>query len=105
MTTTSVVAVIGGGASGMLAATHLLRHSDIPIKISVINSGSNFGTGVAYHSASDKHLLNVVAGKMSVFPDDPDHFVRWLIEDRAFSDVEIETLSKTYLPRRVYGEY
>ncbi|MGC4021906.1 MAG: FAD/NAD(P)-binding protein [Cyclobacteriaceae bacterium] len=100
-----VVAVIGGGASGMLAATHLLRHCDIPIKIVVINSGSNFGTGVAYHSASDKHLLNVVAGKMSVFPDAPNHFVKWLIEEHSFSDIEIETLSSTYLPRRIYGEY
>ena len=100
-----VVAVIGGGASGMLVCTNLIRHCTIPLKIVVVNSGANFGTGVAYHSASDKHLLNVVAGKMSVFPDDPDHFVRWLIEDHSFSDIEIETLGKTYLPRRIYGEY
>ena len=105
MHNTPTVIVIGGGASGMLVCTNLLRHCQTPIKIIIVNSGSNFGTGVAYHATSDKHLLNVVTGKMSVFPDDPDHFVRWLIDDHFFSDIEIETLGKTYLPRRIYGEY
>ncbi len=99
------VIVIGGGASGMLVCTNLLRLCHTPLKVVVINSGANFGTGVAYHATSDNHLLNVVTGKMSVFPDDPDHFVRWLIDDHFFSDIEIETLGKTYLPRRIYGEY
>jgi uncharacterized NAD(P)/FAD-binding protein YdhS len=105
MNSTPTVIVIGGGASGMLVCANLLRHCDALLKIVVVNSGSSFGAGVAYHATSDKHLLNVATGKMSVFPDDPDHFVRWLIDDHFFSDIEIETLGKTYLPRRIYGEY
>src|ERR1041385_6103611 len=105
MNNVPVVAVIGGGASGMLVCANLLRHSSLPLRIVVINSGRSFGTGVAYHAASDKHLLNVMAARMSALPDDPDHFVRWLIEDHSFAVIEIETLGKTYLPRRIYGEY
>jgi uncharacterized NAD(P)/FAD-binding protein YdhS len=100
-----VVIVIGGGASGMLVCANLLRNCQLPLKIVVVSSGAAFGAGVAYHTASDSHLLNVVTGKMSAFADDPDHFVRWLIDDHFFSDIEIETLGKTYLPRRIYGEY
>jgi uncharacterized NAD(P)/FAD-binding protein YdhS len=105
MNSVPVVAVIGGGASGMLVCVNLIKQLACPLKIIVINSGANFGTGVAYHSASDKHLLNVMAARMSALSDDPDHFVRWLIEDHSFADIEIETLGKTYLPRRIYGEY
>jgi uncharacterized NAD(P)/FAD-binding protein YdhS len=99
------VVIVGGGASGVLIGTNLLTRCHSALKIVIVNSGYNLGTGVAYHPASDKHLLNVMTGKMSVFPDDPDHFVRWLINDHSFSDIEIETLAKTYLPRKIYGEY
>lgn len=97
------VIIIGGGASGMLVGVNLLRNCKSALKIVAINSGES--VGVAYHPISENHLLNVMTGKMSVFPDEPDHFVRWLITDHSYSDIEIETLGKTYLPRKVYGEY
>ncbi len=100
----STVAIIGGGAGGMLVATNLiLNHAYVDINI--INAGSTFATGVAYSSHSENHLLNVVAAKMSVFPSDPDHFVRWVVDQNLIPGMGVDILKKTYLPRGIYGDY
>jgi uncharacterized NAD(P)/FAD-binding protein YdhS len=72
-----VVAVVGGGFSGLLTAVHLLRGSP-SVQVHLIERGPRFGRGRAYSTANPNHLLNVRAANMSAFPDDPDHFRRWL---------------------------
>jgi len=54
--------------------------------------------GAAYGTNDPTHLLNVPAQRMSAWPDDPDHFCRWL-EERAVSPVEC------FAPRLAYGRY
>jgi uncharacterized NAD(P)/FAD-binding protein YdhS len=90
------VAIVGGGFSGTLQAINLLRHEG-PRATLIDRAGA--GTGVAYGSAHPSHLLNVRAGNMSAFPDEPDHFVRWLAA-RGESDG-----AAAFAPRLVYGEY
>ena len=99
-----VVVIIGGGACGMLTATHLVRNH-CHLEIIVVNSKNHFGTGVAYETHSDAHLLNVMAGKMSAFSNDPRDFVRWISERELFPGNEDDILECTYLPRNIFGEY
>ncbi|WP_232006932.1 FAD/NAD(P)-binding protein, partial [Mycobacterium sp. 1245805.9] len=56
------------------------------------------GTGAAYGTDDPTHLLNVPAQRMSAWPDDPDHFCRWL-DERAVTPLE------GFAPRLAYGRY
>jgi uncharacterized NAD(P)/FAD-binding protein YdhS len=71
------VLIIGGGASGALMAVHLLR-SSAATRVTIVKRSQMPGCGVAYSTGNPDHLLNTRAQNMSTFPDDPDHFVRWL---------------------------
>jgi uncharacterized NAD(P)/FAD-binding protein YdhS len=90
----SVAAVIGGGFSGLLTAVQLLRGSP-HVRVHLIECGPRPGCGRAYSTANPNHLLNVRAANMSAFPDDPDHFRRWL--DTPSGDV--------FVTRGRYGDY
>ena len=72
------ITIVGGGASGTLVATHLLRRWNGDLRVHLVERRRELGQGVAYSTRSARHLLNVAAGKMSVLHDDPDHFLRWL---------------------------
>ena len=70
------VVIVGAGFSGTLQAINLLRHAGP--RATLIERAATPARGVAYSAAHADHLLNVRAAKMSAFPDDEDHFVRWL---------------------------
>lgn len=93
------IAIVGGGVAGALTAIHLSR-SDSPPRVVLIDREARFARGVAYSTTSSAHLLNVTAARLSAFPDDPDHFLRWV---RARLDAS--TPADAFLPRRVYGDY
>jgi len=105
------IAIIGAGFSGSLLALHLLRRCRPEDRIYLVERNQNFGRGLAYATGNPNHLLNVRAGNMSAFPDEPDHFVRWLqnlpADQRAeISEPTTSTLgASTFVPRRVYGSY
>jgi uncharacterized NAD(P)/FAD-binding protein YdhS len=86
-----VVAVVGGGCSGVLVTRELLRGGDDDV---VLIEPGEPGGGVAYGSARPWHLLNSRAGAMSADPDDPNHFVRWA-----------GTTAAAFRPRAEYGRY
>ena len=92
------VAIVGGGASGVLTAVHLLRRRS-PVRIVLVEEGPRLGRGVAYGTACAAHLLNVPASGMSAFPGEPDHFLQWARSRRP------EAHGGSFLPRRLYGEY
>ena len=95
------ITIIGGGASGTLLAVNLLKTGggDEPLEINLVERSRKVGRGVAYSTADEVHLLNVPAGKMGAFPDDVEHFHKWLTTkgyDFAPTD---------FVPRKIYGEY
>ncbi len=94
------VAVVGAGFSGVMTAVHLLRaRSTVPVRVVMINRSGVFARGVAYGTNSPAHLLNVPAGKMSAFPDDPGHFAR-------FAQARDSSITPgTFVRRSIYGEY
>ncbi len=91
------VAIIGGGFSGTLQAINLLRHQGP--RATLIERAVKAGEGLAYGAAHPSHTLNIRARDMSAFPDDPDHFVRWL-EARGVADA-----ADAFISRVTYGEY
>lgn len=101
------IAIVGAGFSGSLLALHLLRRCQAEDRIYLIERNQNFGRGLAYATGNPHHLLNVRAGNMSAFPDEPDHFVRWLQALPPEEKVEIagEPSASTFVPRRVFGNY
>ncbi|MFN3279903.1 MAG: FAD/NAD(P)-binding protein [Paracoccus hibiscisoli] len=93
------VVIIGGGASGVLLAAHLLRDPDAPLRVTVIEGRHMLGCGVAYSTSDPGHLLNTRVANMSAFPDDPDHFRRWLA---ARGD---QATGACFVSRATYGAY
>ncbi len=72
------VLIIGGGASGVLMALHLLHKADQPYRVTIIEPRANLGEGIAYSTLDPDHLLNTRVHNMSAFSDDPHHFHHWL---------------------------
>ncbi len=101
------IAIIGAGFSGSLLAVHLLRLSEPADRIFLIERNMAFGRGLAYATGNPGHLLNVRAGNMSAFSDQPDDFLQWV---RALPEAERggveETVDRlTFVSRRLYGSY
>lgn len=95
------VTIIGGGASGVLLAAHLLRDPTSDIRVTLLERRGQYGQGVAYSARQRDHKVNVPARGMSAFADDPDHFWRWL-QARGYPGAES---SWVFVPRRLYGVY
>jgi uncharacterized NAD(P)/FAD-binding protein YdhS len=97
------VCIIGGGFSGMITAFHLLSKSD-KVNVTVVNYKRPLFTGIAYSTSREEHLLNVPAGRMSAFQNDPDHFVQWLGSQAEYKDGS-GPLEDSFIPRMIYGRY
>lgn len=94
------ITIIGGGATGTLLTVNLVKHGGVqPLEINLIEREEKIGRGIAYAAVEDFHLLNVPAAKMGAFPDDAEHFHRWLIEKNH------DYAPSAFVPRRLYGEY
>jgi uncharacterized NAD(P)/FAD-binding protein YdhS len=89
------VAVIGGGFSGCAVAANLARHGRSGFSLALFEP-EELGRGAAYGTPHSELLLNTRANMMSLFSDQPDHFVRWLGPRGGSMD---------FLPRRLFGQY
>lgn len=98
------VIIVGGGASGVLAALHLLSKATSPIRVSLIEARTEIGRGVAYSTSNPDHLLNVRVANMSAYPDEPSHFWRWLIAHGKADDLGCAD-PFCFVPRRLFGQY
>jgi uncharacterized NAD(P)/FAD-binding protein YdhS len=96
------VAVVGAGAAGALTAVQLMRRAEQAgrgLGIWLIDPAAHTGRGVAYGTSDPRHLLNVPAARMSAFPDDPGHFLRWLAGRHPHAT------PGDFVPRKEYGRY
>ena len=93
------VAILGGGASGVLLALQLLRGGGRRLDVVVVERRAELGAGVAYATRHPDHLLNVRAANMSAMPDEPGHFAAWLAARGEPCGPD------GFAPRRLYAAY
>lgn len=97
------IGIVGGGFSGSLLAVHLMRGSQTPLRVILIERRPVLGCGAAYATQNPDHLLNVRAANMSAFQHDPAHFVRWLWAQPISGP--IPPSGHAFVPRRLYRAY
>jgi len=99
------LAIVGGGAAGVLVALQALRHAARPSRIVLFEPASALAEGIAYATPWPEHLLNVPAGKMSGLPDQPADFLDYLIDSQVIADVPREVLADQFVARRHFAAY
>jgi uncharacterized NAD(P)/FAD-binding protein YdhS len=94
------VAIIGGGFSGTLVATNLLKSQHwSDTRIVLIERAPCVARGKAYANRQHPYLLNVPAGRMSADTHKPLDFL-------SFAQNRIPgATAEDFLPRSLYGEY
>lgn len=91
------VAIVGGGFSGAMLAARL---AEAGIASALIERTGMFGSGVAYSTGFERHLLNVRSDRMGAVEGRAEDFVRWLEADHPrHAD------PGGFAPRRLYGLY
>ncbi|MET0748244.1 MAG: FAD/NAD(P)-binding protein [Rhizobium sp.] len=93
------VAVVGSGFSAIAVTINLLRLLPSSARVAVVGDDPGFGRGTAYRTEFYLHRLNVPAGRMSVFPDEPEDFVAWLRAEQRPVDAH------DFASRGDYGRY
>lgn len=96
------IAVVGGGFSGSVCAAQILRQANATgrhVRVLLIERQGTIGEGLAYSTRELCHLLNVPAGRMSAWPDQPSDFLDWAKK----RDENVKP--GDFLPRQWYGEY
>lgn len=93
--------IVGGGFTGTMLAVHLIEQSPVPVRIFLFDRAAAFGSGVAYSTPNDKHLLNVRVGNMSAYDSRPDHFIQWL---QACPQADAKPRGP-FVSRGLYGQY
>jgi len=99
MTAPERIAILGGGCSGTLLATQLLRRAQRPVHVTILEPRPILGRGLAYDTRLACHLLNVPAGRLSAHVDQRNDFVEWL-EAHANAPG-----AGAFLPRGLYASY
>jgi uncharacterized NAD(P)/FAD-binding protein YdhS len=96
------IAIVGGGATGILAAAHLARRLDAANdEVVAIEPGEALSRGLAYATDDPRHLLNVRVANMSAFADQPDHLHAWLSARRGAGAAS----PFSFISRGLYGDY
>jgi uncharacterized NAD(P)/FAD-binding protein YdhS len=99
------IAVIGAGFSGTALSLWLQSSCPVGTRIYLIERGHRFAAGRAYATENPCHLLNVPAGGMSMFPDLPQDFVRWLRQQPESRLGGVVPSEQSFVPRSLFGAY
>lgn len=110
-----VITIAGGGFSGTAIVATQVREiinawdqagqsSQLPsTRIIIADPSAHIGPGIPYAHDVDLYSLNQPAYAMSPFPDEPDHFVNWLVKRKA--GLTQRELENSFQSRQTYGEY
>jgi len=96
------IAIVGGGATGVLMAAQLARRLDAAKdEVVVIEPSETLGRGLAYATDDPRHLLNVRVANMSAFADEPNHLTAWLSARCGAGAAN----RFSFISRGLYGDY
>jgi uncharacterized NAD(P)/FAD-binding protein YdhS len=96
------IAIVGGGASGVLIFYNLVTRyveRGQRCQITIFEKTGTFARGIAYSTTNPNHLLNVPAKKMSAISSQPNHFCDWLRLN------QFDYAADDFVPRMLYGKY
>jgi len=99
------IAIVGGGASAVLASLQFLRRARQPLQLAMLAPDPQPGRGVAYSTRRPEHLLNVPAGRMSALAERPDDLVEWLATEPDHAGIDRHELASRFIARRDYARY
>lgn len=93
------IVIVGGGFCGLMTAANAVKLARKRLTIVWADAGGRFARGTAYSTKESSHLLNVVAGRMSAWPDAAGDFLRWLAPRHPSFNAH------SFVPRMIYGDY
>jgi uncharacterized NAD(P)/FAD-binding protein YdhS len=94
------IVIVGAGFCGSVLASNLLRRPPAcETHIVLIERGTSIARGVAYATHEVPYILNVPTGRLSVDPEDPLQFLRFVRQSQPDADAE------DFVPRALYGDY
>jgi uncharacterized NAD(P)/FAD-binding protein YdhS len=94
------IVIVGAGFCGSVLAIQLLRRPPAqPTHLVLIERGATIARGIAYAAHDTPYILNVPAGRLSVDPGDPLHFLRFARRSIPEADAE------DFMSRTMYGDY
>ncbi|WP_058911243.1 FAD/NAD(P)-binding protein [Entomohabitans teleogrylli] len=101
------VVIVGGGFSGAALAVQLARHSEAPLRITLLEPRDLPGHGVAYSTPEPAHRINVPAARMQLSESAEGDFDRWYRQQPAFEqDTAAGTPDGAVWPQRAwFGRY
>ena len=97
------ICIIGSGFSAASLALHLVSDG-LPGDCLTIVGPGRLGSGQAYGCVADDFRLNVRADLQRIWPDDPNHFVRWAAA-RLENDHDAVTDVGTFYRRHDFADY
>ena len=107
MTDPHRITIVGGGFSGASAAVQLVRRSQAPLAVTLIEPRAEVGPGLAYSNRDLDHRLNAPMANHSIDPRDETHFARWCEAESLFEDdpEAVTADGKAFVRRGDYGRY
>ena len=97
------ICIIGSGFSAASLALHLVSDGLPGTNLTIVGAG-RLGSGQAYGCVADDFRLNVRADLQRIWPDDPNHFVRWAAA-RLENDHDAVTDVGTFYRRHDFADY
>lgn len=101
------VAIIGGGFSGAAVAWHLLAIRPDIERLVIVEPRAELGRGLAYSASDPCHRTNVPSTRMSLVPDQPNHFIDWLERTGCLAGDPSAFMpdGRIFPARAVFGDY
>lgn len=103
----TTVCIIGGGYIGAATAIHLVRCSQKPLNICIIETSPTIGRGVAFSALDKDHRLNGPTGIHFLYPEKIESFTEWH-ETSGAKEKDPESIAddgRVYARRADFGAY
>jgi uncharacterized NAD(P)/FAD-binding protein YdhS len=102
------IVILGGGFAGAATAIKLVEAGYPAAQVTIVESRSELGRGIAYSTPDLDHLVNGPARMFSLYPGDPSHLSRWLAshpDRRGWTGPADGNFDASFPPRYLYGDY